>query len=189
MVRRKNAIWAIFYFQILTSHWQHVCLAGDPVMALCVIRACSGGAYCLCKPCDTIALISQMHSNDWTYLVQTKTCKMSLKQHSTEHVPTRNQHLKPPTIPFCRAWISILSQQICSSGHTVELALAVQTNIGKEQPEKRKRLFIFQTITVVLLNKYLLWNGKAFETTLVFHCDYLLVVWAAWHICLFWICL
>lgn len=97
--RGKNAIGAIFYIQPLTSQWQHICLAADPVMALCVIRACSGGAYCLCKPCGTMALISQMHSNDWTYLVQTKTCKMSAKQRSMEHEPTRNQHLKPPTTP------------------------------------------------------------------------------------------
>lgn len=84
-----------------------------------------------------------------------------------------------------RAWISILSQQICSSGHTVWLAFAVQINMGNERPEIRNTEFIFQTITVVSLNKYLLWNVKGSELTLVFHCHYVLIVWSAQRFCLF----
>lgn len=44
-----------------------VCLlsCGPSSGFVCLIRACCGGAYCLCKPCNTMALISQMHGNDW----------------------------------------------------------------------------------------------------------------------------
>lgn len=40
----------------------HSC--GPSAGFVCLIHACSEGAYCLCKSCNTMALISQMHSND-----------------------------------------------------------------------------------------------------------------------------
>lgn len=40
----------------------HSC--GPSAGFVCLIHACSEGAYCLCKSCSTMALISQMHSND-----------------------------------------------------------------------------------------------------------------------------
>lgn len=57
--------------------------------------------------------------------------------------------------------------------------------MGNERPEIRNTEFIFQTITVVSLNKYLLWNVKGSELTLVFHCHYVLIVWSAQRFCLF----
>lgn len=46
----------------------HSC--GPSAGFVCLIRACSEGAYCRCKSCNTMALISQMHSNDWESILE-----------------------------------------------------------------------------------------------------------------------
>lgn len=123
-----------------------------------------------------MALISQMHSNEReSKHVQNKssldttgnifTFFSFIFKVSNLYCKQRGAHTRlPPATkksPPLQAWISILSQRICSSGHIVWLALAVQINMGKESPEIGNSRFIFQTISVVSLNKYCLWNVKA----------------------------
>lgn len=119
---KKNAVGAIFFIQHLISLRQSICLVLGTALDLC--HSCEVGAQCLLKLSSTITLILQIY----IYELRICACGTILAPHLQKCVSDVLYLFLAWCVLYLQrkrlhsalgAWIDILSQPICCSGHTV----------------------------------------------------------------------